>query len=154
MHNLRTIKKQCGVMNHDKVYRFLICKNSFLYSLLSQHLNFWSGFAKWTRSKHTAFIYGCIWKHFVVSKFGSVYIFRRLFFFSLSLFFVLLPRSRITNLEIPPLNVFELPTTSHYTFFFFFFSFGAYIWIYLYWSLFIYMGLFGIPIPLYLLPVH
>lgn len=104
-------------MNHDKVYRFLICKNSFLYSLLSQHLNCWSGFAKWTRSKHTVFIYGCTRKHFVVSKFGSVCVFRRLFFSSLSLFLVLLPRSRITNLEIPPLNVFELPTSSHCTFF-------------------------------------
>lgn len=39
-------------------------------------------------------------------------------FFSLSLLFVLLPRSRITNLVIPPLNAFELPTTSHCTFFF------------------------------------
>lgn len=38
-------------------------------------------------------------------------------FFSLSLLFVLLPRSRITNLVIPPLNAFELPTTSHCTFF-------------------------------------
>lgn len=74
-------------------------------------------------------------------------------FFSLSLLFVLLPRSRITNLVIPPLNAFELPTTSHCTFFFGIPS--AYIWIYLHWSLFIYIWvLFGIPIPLSLLPVY
>lgn len=139
-------------MNHDKVYRFLICKNSFLYSLLSQHLNFWSGFAKWTRSKHTVFIYGCTRKHFAVSKFGSVCVFRRLFFSSLSLFLVLLPRSRITNLEIPPLNVFELPTSSHCTFFFAH-TFG-FIYIGVYLSICWVGFFFGIPIPLYLLPVY
>lgn len=95
-----------------RILHFWFIKIHFYAFTSASIWTFRLAYAKWTQSKHTVFIYWYIWRSLFDSKFGPVYMFRRLVFVLLvTLCFVLLSRSGVTKFEFPPLNASELPTT-------------------------------------------
>lgn len=94
-------------MNYNQFSTFLIHKNTFLCSLLSQHLNFSSSLNAiktyclylllHKKMSHCVWI----WPHTYVHKVGFIY--------SCHSLFCSASRSGLTKFEFPPLNVFVFP---------------------------------------------